>query len=331
MFDRNVLELDLEREATRSRPPCAPASRAGCAAAAWWSPAGGIDSSVTAARWRARARARSASSALLMPERDSSGDSAAARAACWPSSSGIAPRSSRTSPRRSRRSAATAAATRPSAWSSRSTARAGSARSSLPSIARRRPRSTSSSWSCSDPAGEPATVRMPPAAYLQIVAATNFKQRIRKMMEYYHADRLNYAVVGHAQPARVRPGLLRQERRRRGRRQADRAPLQDPGLRAGRAPGRARGDPQPPADHRHLLAAAEPGGVLLRAALRADGPRALGATTTRSPAAEVGAGARADRRRRSSASTATSRPSARATRYLHLPPLLLKPVPEIVK
>jgi NAD+ synthase len=28
------------------------------------------------------------------------------------------------------------------------------------------------------------------------VAATNFKQRVRKMMEYYHADRLHYAVVG---------------------------------------------------------------------------------------------------------------------------------------
>ncbi|WP_456416308.1 NAD(+) synthase [Thiolapillus sp.] len=32
--------------------------------------------------------------------------------------------------------------------------------------------------------------------YLQIVAATNFKQRIRKNLEYFHADRLNYAVIG---------------------------------------------------------------------------------------------------------------------------------------
>jgi len=32
--------------------------------------------------------------------------------------------------------------------------------------------------------------------YLEIVAATNFKQRIRKMLEYYHADRLNYCVAG---------------------------------------------------------------------------------------------------------------------------------------
>ncbi len=32
--------------------------------------------------------------------------------------------------------------------------------------------------------------------FLQIVAATNFKQRIRKTIEFFHADRLNYAVVG---------------------------------------------------------------------------------------------------------------------------------------
>src|SRR5436190_21242070 len=33
-------------------------------------------------------------------------------------------------------------------------------------------------------------------ANLQIIAATNFKQRTRKMLEYAHADRLNYAVAG---------------------------------------------------------------------------------------------------------------------------------------
>jgi NAD+ synthase len=46
------------------------------------------------------------------------------------------------------------------------------------------------------PSGERKTARMPPAAYLQMVAATNFKQRVRKMMEYYHADRLHYVVAG---------------------------------------------------------------------------------------------------------------------------------------
>jgi len=47
-----------------------------------------------------------------------------------------------------------------------------------------------------DPEGREKSVRLPAAAYLQMVAATNFKQRARKMMEYYHADRLNYAVAG---------------------------------------------------------------------------------------------------------------------------------------
>ncbi len=46
------------------------------------------------------------------------------------------------------------------------------------------------------PDGHVSTVRLPVAAYLQMVAATNFKQRVRKMTEYYHADRLNYAVAG---------------------------------------------------------------------------------------------------------------------------------------
>jgi len=46
------------------------------------------------------------------------------------------------------------------------------------------------------PEGEQTKVRLTPAAYLQIVAATNFKQRTRKMLEYYHADRLNYATTG---------------------------------------------------------------------------------------------------------------------------------------
>ena len=47
-----------------------------------------------------------------------------------------------------------------------------------------------------DPQGKRRSSRMPPAAYLQMVAATNFKQRTRKSMEYYHADRLGYAVAG---------------------------------------------------------------------------------------------------------------------------------------
>ena len=46
------------------------------------------------------------------------------------------------------------------------------------------------------PAGDTIDRPLGLADYLQIVAATNFKQRIRKTLEYYHADRLNYGVVG---------------------------------------------------------------------------------------------------------------------------------------
>ena len=47
-----------------------------------------------------------------------------------------------------------------------------------------------------DPAGQQYSKRMEYRQYLQIVAATNHKQRIRKTLEYFHADRLNYAVLG---------------------------------------------------------------------------------------------------------------------------------------
>jgi NAD+ synthase len=46
------------------------------------------------------------------------------------------------------------------------------------------------------PDGTQTKHRLTPESYLGIVAATNFKQRVRKMLEYYHADRLNYVVAG---------------------------------------------------------------------------------------------------------------------------------------
>ena len=47
-----------------------------------------------------------------------------------------------------------------------------------------------------EPLGTLHEARLPVREYLQIVAATNFKQRVRKTMDYFHADRLNYAVIG---------------------------------------------------------------------------------------------------------------------------------------
>jgi NAD+ synthase len=46
------------------------------------------------------------------------------------------------------------------------------------------------------PLGNCTKARLTLDSFLGVVAATNFKQRTRKMMEYYYADRFNYAVAG---------------------------------------------------------------------------------------------------------------------------------------
>ena len=46
------------------------------------------------------------------------------------------------------------------------------------------------------PDGPEQTRRMPPAAYRALLAATNMKQRVRKLLEYSWADKLGYAVIG---------------------------------------------------------------------------------------------------------------------------------------
>jgi NAD+ synthase len=49
-----------------------------------------------------------------------------------------------------------------------------------------------------DPAGNEVRARLAAREYREIVAATNCKQRVRTLMAYHHADRLGYAVVGTA-------------------------------------------------------------------------------------------------------------------------------------
>lgn len=46
------------------------------------------------------------------------------------------------------------------------------------------------------PQGVTKKTRLSPRAFLGVVAATNFKQRVRKMMEYHYADLHQYAVAG---------------------------------------------------------------------------------------------------------------------------------------
>ncbi|MDP3914545.1 MAG: NAD(+) synthase [Bacteroidota bacterium] len=49
---------------------------------------------------------------------------------------------------------------------------------------------------------------LPVNEYLQIVAASNFKQRCRMSMLYYHADRLHYAVIGTPNIHEVKQGFF---------------------------------------------------------------------------------------------------------------------------
>jgi len=50
--------------------------------------------------------------------------------------------------------------------------------------------------SIEDKDGHLQSKRMPPDVYLQVVASSNLKQRLRMTTLYYHAERLNWAVVG---------------------------------------------------------------------------------------------------------------------------------------
>ena len=56
--------------------------------------------------------------------------------------------------------------------------------------------------------GEEKRKLLPPKEYLQIVAASNFKQRCRMSMLYYHAERMYYAVVGTPNKHEVEQGFF---------------------------------------------------------------------------------------------------------------------------
>lgn len=56
--------------------------------------------------------------------------------------------------------------------------------------------------------GEEISKLLPVKEYLQIVASTNFKQRSRMTMLYYHAERLHYAVIGTPNKHEVEQGFF---------------------------------------------------------------------------------------------------------------------------
>ena len=59
-----------------------------------------------------------------------------------------------------------------------------------------------------DPDGKEFSKMLPPNEYLQIVASSNFKQRCRMSMLYYHAERLHYAVIGTPNKHEVEQGFF---------------------------------------------------------------------------------------------------------------------------
>lgn len=58
------------------------------------------------------------------------------------------------------------------------------------------------------PGGETVSKLLPAMEYLQIVAASNFKQRSRMSMLYYHAERLHCAVIGTPNKHEVEQGFF---------------------------------------------------------------------------------------------------------------------------
>ena len=106
------------------------------------------------------------------------------------------------------------------------------------------------------PEGELRRVALPAAEYREIVAASNFKQRVRKMMEYFHADRLHYAVLGTPNRLEYDQGFFVKGGDGLADPEAHSPSLQVAGVRDRRVPRRAQSHHLAPADDRHLLAPA---------------------------------------------------------------------------
>ena len=146
------------------------------------------------------------------------------------------------------------------------------------------------------PDGTQQKLRMPLDVYLGIVAATNMKQRTRKQIEYYHADRLNYAVIGTPNRLEYDQGFFVKN----GDGAADVKPIAHLYKSQVYALAEHLGVPEeirrrPPTTDTWSLRA-DAGGVLLLAALRRDGPLPVTASTTASRAEAVAQRRRPHRR-----------------------------------
>ncbi len=194
MFDRNVLDLDLEREAEgiASALRSVVQGKLRCRGLVVGI-SGGIDSSVTTAL-AVRAVGRERVYGLLMPEYHSSPDSTR-RGLMVVEDLGIAHAVEEIGPaleaigcyRRYEEAVRRVVPGYGPGWKSKVV---------LPGDLLDSDRVNVTRLVVQSPDGTQDTVRLPGDAYLELVAANNFKQRIRKNLEYHHADRLRYAVAG---------------------------------------------------------------------------------------------------------------------------------------
>jgi NAD+ synthase len=58
------------------------------------------------------------------------------------------------------------------------------------------------------PEGGRQEIRLPHRQYLELLAAHNLRRRVRNVMEYHHADRLDYAVIGTPNRLEYERGLF---------------------------------------------------------------------------------------------------------------------------
>ena len=273
---------------------------------------GGVDSGVAAAL-SVRGLGREHVLLLRLPERDI-GASASDLGLSSPRRSARRATRSRSRPR-SRRSAATAAATRRSARSSPTTSPTGS----TSSCARRRPAAIIVfSLVVERPDGDrrsSADARRPPTA--QLIAATNMKQRVRKLIEYTWADRLGYAVIGT--PNRLEYDQGSSSRAATASPTSSRSPslYKTQVYALARALGLPEAIAARVADDRDLQPAADAGGVLLRPSRTSGWTCSCGAARQRHRAGRAGRRWSASNRRRGRGRLRGDRTPPRRDRYLH--------------
>ncbi len=169
---------------------------------------------------------------------------------------------------------------------------------------------------------------MPLQAYLQLVAATNFKQRTRKMMEYYHADRLNYAVAGTPNRLEYDQGFFVKH----GDGAADLKPIAHLYKTQVYALADALGVPEeirrrPPTTDTFSMPQTQEEFYFALPYRQMD--LCLYGRNHGVAAAEVAAGDRAERGAGGARLQGHRRRSAARPRYLHVTPLLVEPVPEV--